>query len=83
MKVWRAAVFKNAEGHFHARERRAQLMRDVAQKPFLTVHKAIESTRHDVDGCAQLADFIVAALVHPDGKITAGHPPGDLPHLRQ
>ena len=43
--VWRCALFQDSESNFHARERRAQFMRDVAQESLLPAEKAIEAAR--------------------------------------
>jgi len=75
-------LFEDANGHLQPRQRRAQLVGDVAERAFLAGDEAFEPRAHAVDGRAELADFIGALVVHAHVELAVGNLPGGARELR-
>jgi len=52
------AMFENSETELHARDGRAQFMRDVAEEAFLPVDEAAQASCHSIDASGQEAKLI-------------------------
>ncbi len=56
---------RERERHSDPRERRAQLMRDVAQQRLLVGHERLDPLRHRVEVARERADFVLPACERP------------------
>ena len=60
--------------HAQARQRRAQLVRNVQQQPALGGQQGLDAVRHAVEGARQLAQFVAAGRSHARRKVAAPEP---------
>ncbi len=67
-------VARNRQGQPHARDRRAQFMRDAAQQIAFALNLIAQLTSHDVEVAYQVGDFVLAIaeiFSRPDIEIAA------------
>ena len=62
--LFRGALLQDAERHLQPRERRTQLVGDVAEEAFLPDDKAIQPRGHLVDGLPERTEFIAPPGIH-------------------
>src|SRR5262245_35171537 len=56
----RAALSRQSQGNEQARQRRPQLVRNVAQQAFVAIDQCFESLGHSIEVAAELPDFVPA-----------------------
>jgi hypothetical protein len=81
------ALVENAEGHFHARERRTEFVGDIAEETLLAGKKFAQPGGHVIERAAQPAQFVGPRGLDPcfeaalgDGFSRAGHLPESPRH---
>ena len=75
----RTALPRQAECHAHSCQRRAQLVRDVLQQPFLRIDLLLQPAGHGIEVAGQSAQLVAATADrggNPRGKVAGGQFPG-------
>src|SRR2546426_548921 len=77
--VLRAALRREIERDADARERRAQLVRDVREKLALAMHQVLDPFRHLVERDGDVAQFVAAAQLRARPELARAQPPPRSP----
>src|SRR5438105_4300004 len=75
------ALLENSQSHLQTCDRRAQLVGDIPEKPFLTGDKIREAPREPIDRAAEATEFVAALFTYVHVKLAVGDALRGLTHL--